>query len=114
MGVDDIVDLFSGDAPLPELREQVSLVRDAVAVARALVPFAAYAGIDEDVFARRPHEKGIEAQPDSIALVGGEVTLPQNAGHDAEDRAAVEGECAVGYSLYLERAEFHRGPGLLA
>ena len=60
------------------------------------------------VLARRADEQRPHAERDAVPLVGRRALLPQRLRHDAEHRAAVEAEVAVGEREQLEVAERRR------
>src|SRR5207244_6237852 len=65
------------------------------------------AGVDQDVVIVRAYEQRPHRKRDAILLVRRRTLFPQRLGHDAEHRAAVETEAAVGKGDEIEGTETH-------
>ena len=93
--------------PTPAVGERVVEViaaLEAVDVGALGVHLVAAAGVDEHR-PLAPHDERPHAEGNPVAIVGRQPPLPQRAGHDAEHRAAIEGEEAVGQRDELEVAK---------
>ena len=98
------VDVVDGEPGLGQRVVEVVRAVEAVDVRALGVHLVAAAGVDE----QRPlaaHDQRPHAERDAVAVVGRQPLLPQRPRHDAEHRAAVEAEEAVGERDQLEVAE---------
>jgi hypothetical protein len=75
--------------------------------------FAARACVRQDVLAASANEGTVQVDGHPVALVRGHVALPQHAGHDAEQRAAIQPHGAIAQQIDLQITGLHTCSWLL-
>ncbi len=105
--VDDDIDFLGPDATGGELIRQARRAFEGVDVAALGVPFIACAGFDQDPLPCRANQQRIHRAGECDCDRRRATALPHGFRNDAEHRAAIEAERAVGENVKFEVAEFH-------
>jgi hypothetical protein len=106
VGVDDHVDVLGGESPFGQGVEQPPR-RHGVGVAKLLVLLGTNPRVHKEIDPPRACEENPRVQKDAVALVGGSLLLPKDAGNDAEHGAPVQTEGSGGEGMDLDVADLH-------